>query len=163
MKTNLKKYERTCHFQIWHDGSTTANHGHIMFAVDVFYDEAVFYTTAEYETLSGIKMAVQSFIETPELYLSGRRRSKDEQLGYVETRTEYLKEFNIRLHAGDIPVADIMRFFHADGPVMRFEAGNQKGGHYFCPNCDINFIQTEDISHCYQLPTTTLSCKRKML
>ena len=78
MKTNLKKYERTCHFQIWHDGSTTANHGHIMFAVDVFYDEAVFYTNAEYETLSGIKMAVQNFIETPELYLLGRRRSKDE-------------------------------------------------------------------------------------
>ena len=32
-------------------------------------------------------MDVQNFIETPELYLSERCRSNDEQLGYVETRT----------------------------------------------------------------------------
>ena len=37
-------------------------------------------------------MNVQSFIETPEeLYLLGRCRSNDEQLGYVEIRTECLK------------------------------------------------------------------------
>ena len=56
MKTNLKKYKRTRHFQILHDGSTIANHGYTMFAVNALYDEAVFYTNAEYETLSGIKM-----------------------------------------------------------------------------------------------------------
>ena len=65
-----------------------------MFAVNVLYDEAVFYITDEYETLSEIKMDVQSFIETPELYLLGRCRSNDEQLGYVKTNTECLKEFN---------------------------------------------------------------------
>ena len=41
----------------------------IMFVDNVLYDKAAFYTNAEYETLSGIKMDVQSFIETPELYL----------------------------------------------------------------------------------------------
>ena len=39
-------------------------------------------------------MDAQRFIETPELYLLGRCRSNDKQLGYVETRTECLKEFN---------------------------------------------------------------------
>ena len=72
MKTNFKKYERTRHFQIWHDGSTIANYAHIMFVVNVLYDEVVFYTNAECETLSGIKMDMQSLIETPELYLLGR-------------------------------------------------------------------------------------------
>ena len=55
----------------------------------------------------------------------------------------------------------MIRFFHGDGPAIQFEAGNQKGGHYFCPNCDINYIQTDDINHCYQLPITTLFFKQK--
>ena len=111
-----------------------------MFVVNVLYDEVVFYTNAECETLSGIKMDVQSLIETPELYLLGRWRSNNEQLGYFETRTECLKEFNVRLHAGNIPIADAMTLFNGDGPAMQFEAENQKGGHYFCPNCEINYI-----------------------
>ena len=61
-------------------------------------------------------MNLQSFIETPEeLYLLGRCRSNDEQLGYVEIRTECLKEFNVRFHAGNILIPDKMRFFHGDG------------------------------------------------
>ena len=46
---------------------------------------------------------------------------------------------------------------------MQFETGNQKGGHYFCANVDINYIQTDGISYCYQLPITTLSCKQKQV
>ena len=100
-----------------------------MFAVNVLYDEAVLYTNAEYETLSEIKMDLQSLIETPELYLLGRCRSNDEQLGYLKTSTECLKKFNIRLHAGYIRIADVMRCFHGDGPIMQYEAGNERGGH----------------------------------
>ena len=44
---------------------------------------------------------------------------------------------------------------------MQFEDGNQKGEHYLCLNCDINYIQNNDISHCYQLPIATLSCTQK--
>ena len=47
MKANFKKYERTRHFQIWHDGSTIAKHGHIMFTVNVLYDVVMFYTNPE--------------------------------------------------------------------------------------------------------------------
>ena len=64
------------------------------------------------------------------------------------------------LHDGDILIADVMRFFHGDGPTIQFEAGNQKGGHYFCPNSDVNYIQTDDINQCYQLPITALSSKQ---
>ena len=65
IKTKLKKYERARYFQIWHDDSTRANYGHTMFAANIFYDDAVFYTNAE--TLSGAKMNVQSFIQTHKL------------------------------------------------------------------------------------------------
>ena len=33
-------------------------------------------------------------------------------------------------------------------------ARNQEGGHSFCPNCDIDYTQTDDISHCDQLYLT---------
>ena len=84
-------------------------------------------------------MDAQSFMETPELYLLGRCRSNDEQLVYVNTSTECLKEFKVRLHVGDIPTADIIKY-------------------YFSTNYDRNYIQADDITHCYQLLTTTLFC-----
>ena len=90
-----------------------------MFPVNVLYDAAVFYTNAEYETFSFIIMDVQSFTETTELCLLGRCLSNDEQKGYVETRTKCLKEINVRLHAGNIPIVDLMRVFHGDGPAMQ--------------------------------------------
>ena len=55
-------------------------------------DGAAFFTNAEYETLSGIKMDVQSYIETLELFIVRRSRSSKEHLGYVETGTECLKD-----------------------------------------------------------------------
>ena len=45
---------------------------------------------------------------------------------------------------------DSMRLFKVDGPAIAFEAGNQKGGYYFCPCCDVHACLTDDISHCYQ-------------
>lgn len=35
MRKKLKKMERTRHLQIWHDHSTLANHGHILFMVSL--------------------------------------------------------------------------------------------------------------------------------
>ena len=43
MKTLLKDFERSRNIQIWHDASTIANHSHIIFAVNILYDPAVFY------------------------------------------------------------------------------------------------------------------------
>ena len=45
MKNKLKRFERTRHLQVWHDGSAIKNHGHIVFCVNVLYDPAVFYTS----------------------------------------------------------------------------------------------------------------------
>ena len=35
-------------------------------------------------------------------------------------------------------------FFKADGPACQFEAGQQKGGHYFCWMCDIHYSHVKD-------------------
>ena len=50
----------------------------------------------------------------------------------------------------DVTINDRMRFLHGDGPAAAFEAGNQKGGHYFCPSCDVHSGFTDNISYSYQ-------------
>ena len=55
---------------------------------------------------------------------------------------------------------DCMRVFHGDGPASALEAGNQKGGHYFCPSCDIHICQTDDISCCYHKKFRSLAYKQ---
>ena len=48
----------------------------------------------------------------------------------------------------NIVLNDTMRF--GDGPAAALEAGNQKGGNYFCPSCDVHLYLTDDIAHCYR-------------
>ena len=53
-----------------------------------------------------------------------------------------------------------MRFFHGDGPATALEAGNQKGGNYFCPSCDVHLRLTDDIAHCYRQKVRSLGEKQ---
>ena len=99
---------------------------------------------------------MQREVEAPELYIIGRCKSNDEQLAYIETRIECLSglETDLQLNIIDqsydgIILNDTMCFFKGDGPAAAFEAGNQKGGYYFCPTCDVHICLTDDISHCY--------------
>ena len=79
------------------------------------------------------------------------------QLGYIETREECLLELNRTIPVGEnILIRDTMRLFHGDGPAVQLESGNQKGGHYICPSCEIFLYQTDDISHSYQLTSKSL-------
>ena len=66
MKNRLKNIERTRHLKIWHDLSTIANHGHLVFMMSSLYEPAIDYTNAEYEKYSGCKnVDVQTKVETP--------------------------------------------------------------------------------------------------
>ena len=166
MKEKLKKCERSRHFQIWHDGSVIVNHGHILFCVNILYDPAVFYTSAEYLEKMGEDLNIQHIVESPELYIIGRCGSNDEQVGYIETRVDCVKDLktSLNLHdidqAYDIALNDTIRLFHGDGPASAFEAGNQKGGYYFCPSCDVHACLTDDIAHCYLKKMSSLSEKQ---
>ena len=44
---------------------------------------------------------------------------------------------------------------HDDSPAAQLEAGQQKGGHYFCPTCGIHASKCFDIAHAYYLPSFT--------
>ena len=124
-----------------------------------------FFTTKEFNEKFGLDVNVQRKVETPELYIIGRCRNNDEQLGYIQTRVDCVKDLEKQLNISEldssydnnIMLKDCM---HGDGPASALEAGNQKGGHYFCPSCDIHICQTDDISCCYQKKFRSLAYKQ---
>ena len=93
------------------DGSTILNHGHRLFTIQ-------YSTTAEMKARGYDDMDVVTLVEKPHLYILGRCSAKEvEQLAYVDTRRECLDQLTNNLQASKgVPVVDVMRFFHGDGP-----------------------------------------------
>ena len=129
---------------MWHDGSTISNHGHVLFMVAEVYDKAIHYTDVEVFNNLGKKIDVQSTIEKPEIYILARCPSSGQLTAYSETRMEDLKELGNGLSFRNTEIIDAMRFFKPEGPACQFEAGQQKGGHYFCWTCDIHCSNVKD-------------------
>ena len=144
LKQTLKKFQRQRHLIMWHDGSTISNHGHVLFMVAEVYDKAIHYTDEQVLKNTGKKIDVQSTIEKPEIYILARCPPSSQLTAYSETRMEDLKELCKGLSFRNTEIVDIMRFFKADGPACQFEAGHQKGGHYFCWTCDIHYSHVKD-------------------
>ena len=66
---------------------------------------------------------------------------------YVDTRTEDLMELRQPITTENgIQIVDTLRFFKGDGPSAQFEAGQQKGGGYFCWSCEVNADRCDDLA-----------------
>ena len=98
MREKIKQFERTRDLQVWHDASDIATHGHILFCINILYDPAVFLPQKEFKEKFDLDVNVQRKIETPELYIIGRCRNNDEQLGYIQTRGDCLKDLEKQLN-----------------------------------------------------------------
>ena len=72
MRKRLKLLERTRHLLIWHDHSTVANHGHLLFMCTVLYDPAFHLTTEEYKERTGREVDIQAAVEQPQVYIIAR-------------------------------------------------------------------------------------------
>ena len=72
MRNKLKSLERTRHLMIWHDHSSVANHGHLLFMVAALYDPAFHLTSAEYKATTGQDVNIQDEIERPQVYIIAR-------------------------------------------------------------------------------------------
>ena len=155
VRENFYNLSTTRHLQLWHDASCLSNHGYILFTINALYDPAVYFSDSEYEQISGKNINVQNEIEKPQLYIVGRCRSNGEQLAYVETRLECLHKLAKGTESKGIIIKDVMRIFHGDAPAAQLEAGQQKGGHYFCPTCGIHASKCNDIIHSYYIKSFT--------
>lgn len=139
---HLKKFERTRRWLIWHDHSSIASSGFILFLVREVFDPAVHLTYQEWKEKHGGKgVDVQSVIEAPHLYILGAAGTKDsDQLAFIPTRRECLKELNFtEVQVPDktetVELKEKMRFMNGDNPAVEFEDGIQKGGHFVCSRC----------------------------
>jgi len=72
MREKLKTLERTRHLMIWHDHSTVANHGHLLFLATVAYDPAFHLTSQEYKEKTGKDIDIQEEVESPQVYIIAR-------------------------------------------------------------------------------------------
>ena len=164
MKQRLASYETTCHLMIWLDNSTVANHGYLLCLVTCLYDPAVFYTNDEYKAITGKYVDIQKEIEKPEVHYIARCSSGDEeQLTYSETRLEYVQQLKSNIKIEDVQYEDKMRFFHGDNPARAHEAGQQKGGNYFCSTCQVHSIMTDDVTHVLNCKIVTLEARQQSI
>ena len=166
MRARLKDIESTRHLKMWHDLSTIANHGHLVFMVSCLYDPAVHYTTEEYQNLTGNKnIDIQMKVQTPEVYIVARSGSSDvEQLSYIDTRLECLQDMKVKLQTkSGNNVTDTMRFFHGDSPARQLEAGQQKGGNFYCSACGAYAQQAYQLDICFSCHYLSLSDRQQLV
>ncbi|KAK3696832.1 hypothetical protein QZH41_002382 [Actinostola sp. cb2023] len=165
MREKLKTLERTRHLMIWHDHSTVANHGHLLFLATVAYDPAFDLTSQEYKEKTGKDIDIQEEVESPQVYIIARCSDTDvEQLAYSETRCECLKKLSasIDIQPG-IPISDKMRFCKGDGPAVELESGQQRGGHYYCSGCAIHQDRTYELDHAFRCPPVTFKERQEFV
>ena len=148
----FKSFNGTRNLQFWHDGSCIANHSHLLMAVNILYDKAIFYTDEEFEASNGNKIDIQSEIESPFLYIVARCPSDDHQLLYSDSRNEDIRHLKDPIIFGQYKLHDTVRFFHGDGPACETEAGQQKNGHYPCWLCPAHFKKGNKLEYLISLP-----------
>ena len=164
MKKRLMSLETTRNLMAWLDNSTVANHGHLLCLITCLYDPAVFYTSKEYKAITGKDVDTQKEIEKPEVHFITQCSSADEeQLMYSETRLECIQQLKGNLTIEGVEYKDKMRFFHGDNPARAHEAGQQKGGNYFCSTCEVSSFMTDDLAHVLNCKVVTLEERQKSI
>ena len=165
MRSSLKKYQRQRHWLLWHDHSTLANYGHMLFCVRELYDPAIHFTRQEMVDKTGKDIDIQATIEEPQLYILGQSRSTvEDQMKFVPTRQEDLRDLrNPVLTDCGVEVCELMRFMNGDNPAAEMEDGTQHGGNYGCPGCDGNINSSHDLEYSLQRRYKTLSAKKTLI
>lgn len=147
-KAYLKSIERHRNWMVWHDHSSLANSGFMLFLMRQLYDPAVHLTKSEYSQKTGKIIDVQATIEKPHLYILSKARATTEaQLKFVATRSECLQKMSEPISVDGVGITDTMRLMNGDKPAVEYESGNQKGGHYPCPGCDAHMTMVDDYAY----------------
>ena len=165
MRNKLKEYQRQRHWLLWHDHSTIANYGHMLFCIRELYDPAIHVTRKEILEKTGKDVDVQATVEEPQLYILGQSRSTvEDQMRFIPTRQEDLRDFkNPSITESGVEIWDVMRFMNGDNPATEMEDGTQHGGNYGCPGCDGNINSSHDLAYSLQRKYKTLENKRQLV
>ena len=164
MKKRLMSLETTRNLMVWLDNSTIANRGHLLCLIICLYDRVVFYTSKEYKAITGNDVDTQKEIEKPQVHFIAQCSSaNEEQLMYSETRLECIQQLKGNVTIEGVEYEDKMQFFHGDNPARAHEAGQQKGGNYFCSTCEVKSFMTDDLAHVLNCKVVTLEERQKSI
>ena len=61
------------------------------------------------------------------------------------------------------PLSDKMRFFHGDSPSCQYEAGQQKGGNYYCAICGANAHRVYELNYAFRCPHISLDDRQELV
>ena len=96
--------------------------------------ELFFFTNEEYHTSLDIK----SIFEKPQVHLLARCLSDDQQILYIEERLQDIRNLNLTITSSKYAaIKDELCILKGDKPAAQFEAGQQKGGNFFCFSCSV--------------------------
>ena len=88
--------------------------------VKCLYDPAIHYSDKQFKIKNKRTDNVQSEIEKPYIYILARCPPTDDQIKYVQTRVEDLKEMKIKIDNEQGEIIDKMRFFSWRCTCMQF-------------------------------------------
>ena len=112
----------------------------------------------------GISVNLQSVIEKPEVYMLARSSSSEQQILYTDERLSDIKQLTSNvLSSTGIPIEDHLRIFKGDKPASQFEAGQQKGGNFFCFCCPIQADAASSYVHLSKFLYTSISDRIEQL
>ena len=143
MKETIRSTTRQCHLKLWHDHSEVGGHGHMLCTISCIFDPA-FYLTDSEMLAKGVKINVQQIVEQPQVYILARSSSSImDQSMFSKPRVEDISNLSSPIYsAKNVPIMDVLRYYHGDGPARQFEAGNDIGGDYPCTGCGAHYLMT---------------------
>ena len=56
-----------------------------------------------------------------------------------------------------------MRFFHGDSPSRQYEAGQQKGGNFYCAVCGANAHWVYELDYVFRCPHISLKDRQQLV
>ena len=132
----------------WHDGSTLANHSHILMTASAMYDPPVYITDQGYFKKHKKSLNVQAEVEKPYLYLMGGCPLNDYQILYIKDIHNMTEKI---VSPNGTPYQDVMGLFEGDSPARQFEADQLKGGNYICTACSVYSNLISSLTHIFSL------------
>ena len=121
------------------------------------YDPACYYADTEFQQKYDAFVNIQTIVEKPKLYILARCPSNEQQILYSQERLDDIIALKQNIKTDDIEIIDKMRIFKGDKPAAQFEAGQQKGGNFYCFSCPSHAENASSYVHTHAKLIETIS------
>ena len=121
------------------------------------YDPACYYTDTEVQEKFDVLVNIQTIVEKHRLYILARCPSNEQQILYSQERLDDIIALRQNIKTDEIEIIDEMRIFKGDKPAAQFEAGQQKGGNFYCFSCPSHAENASSYVHTYIKLIETIS------